>query len=58
MVIANIEGRSLTDEHFEPIWNAIDAAALPVLVHPTAPPGVGEMDMANYGLVASGWVHV
>ena len=32
---------------------AIDAKALPVLVHPTAPPGVGEMDMVRFQLTAS-----
>ena len=46
MVLANIAGRSLTDPLFAPIWQAIDAAQLPVLVHPTAPPGSREMDMA------------
>ena len=51
MVLANVDGRSLTDEGFSPIWKAIDDAALPVLVHPTAPPGVREMDMAKHNLV-------
>jgi len=46
MVLANIAGRSLTDPLFASIWEAIDAAHLPVLVHPTAPPGSREMDMA------------
>ena len=45
MVLANIDGKPLTDPAFATIWAAIDARALPVLVHPTAPPGVGEMDM-------------
>jgi aminocarboxymuconate-semialdehyde decarboxylase len=53
MVLANIDGRSLTDPQFEPIWRAIDARSLPVLVHPTAPPGVGAMDMARFQLTAS-----
>ncbi|HJS74487.1 MAG TPA: amidohydrolase family protein [Vicinamibacteria bacterium] len=51
MVLANVDGRSLTDEAFSPIWKAADDAALPVLVHPTAPPGVREMDMAKHNLV-------
>ena len=46
MVLANIAGKSLTDPLFAGVWEAIDASALPVLVHPTAPPGVREMDMA------------
>ncbi|MDQ2963678.1 MAG: amidohydrolase family protein [Pseudomonadota bacterium] len=53
MVLANVDGKSLTDPAFEPIWQAIDARPLPVLVHPTAPPGVAEMDMARFQLTAS-----
>ena len=53
MVLANIGGQPLTDPAFAPIWAAIDAKALPVLVHPTAPPGVGEMDMQRFQLTAS-----
>ena len=50
---ANISGMSLTDPLIAPIWKAIDDRALPVLVHPSAPPGVGAMDMGRYNLVAS-----
>jgi aminocarboxymuconate-semialdehyde decarboxylase len=53
MVLANVGGQPLTDPAFAPIWAAIDAKALPVLVHPTAPPGVGEMDMQRFQLTAS-----
>ncbi|HZQ61510.1 MAG TPA: amidohydrolase family protein [Casimicrobiaceae bacterium] len=53
MVLANINGRPLTDQHFAPVWDAIDARGLPVLVHPTAPPGVAEMDMMRFQLTAS-----
>jgi aminocarboxymuconate-semialdehyde decarboxylase len=53
MVLANIAGRSLTEPHFAPIWQAIDGMALPVLVHPTAPPGTPEMDIRSYNLIAS-----
>jgi aminocarboxymuconate-semialdehyde decarboxylase len=53
MVLANIDGRSLTDAEFAPIWSAIDERALPVLVHPTAPPGVADMDMVRFQLTAS-----
>ncbi|NQV57486.1 MAG: amidohydrolase family protein [Rhodospirillales bacterium] len=52
-VAANVSGMSLTDPHLKPIWDAIDAKGLPVLVHPSAPPGVGEMDMQRFNLVAS-----
>ena len=50
MVLANVAGRSLTDPLFEPIWAEIDRRALPVLVHPTDPPGADVMDMTRYDL--------
>jgi aminocarboxymuconate-semialdehyde decarboxylase len=53
MVLANIGGRSLTDPLFAPVWQEIDRRALPVLVHPTAPPGTLEMDLRQYNLIAS-----
>jgi len=53
MVLANIDGRHLTDPAFAPIWQAIEEHRLPVLVHPTAPPGVREMDMTQFQLTAS-----
>jgi len=53
MVLANIAGKHLTDPAFARIWKAIDEASLPVLIHPTAPPGVKEMDMAQFQLTAS-----
>ncbi|MDP6069143.1 MAG: amidohydrolase family protein [Alphaproteobacteria bacterium] len=52
-VTANVREMSLTDKTLAPIWQAIDDRALPVLVHPAAPPGVGAMDMFSYNLVAS-----
>ena len=52
MVIANVNGRHLTDPLFDPIWKAIDAAALPVLVHPGAPPGSAELGMQEFQLTA------
>jgi aminocarboxymuconate-semialdehyde decarboxylase len=53
MVLANIAGQSLTDPRFAPIWEAIDRRALPVLVHPTAPPGTPSLDLRRYNLIAS-----
>ena len=53
MVLANIDGRQLTDPAFAPVWKAIDKAKLPVLVHPSAPPGVREMQMTEFQLTAS-----
>ena len=50
MVLANVAGRSLTDPFFAPVWAEIDRRDLPVLVHPTDPPGVDMMDMTKYDL--------
>lgn len=50
MVLANVAGRSLNDPFFSPIWEEIDRRALPVLLHPTDPPGVDLMDMGKYDL--------
>ncbi len=50
MVLANIDGRSLNDEFFAPIWQAIDDKALPVLLHPTDPPGAKVLDMGEFDL--------
>jgi aminocarboxymuconate-semialdehyde decarboxylase len=50
MVLANVAGKSLTDPVFAPIWAEIDKRALPVLVHPTDPPGVDLMDMTKFDL--------
>ena len=50
MVLANVAGRSLTEEAFAPIWTEIDRRALPVLVHPSEPPGTDLMDLGKYDL--------
>jgi aminocarboxymuconate-semialdehyde decarboxylase len=50
MVLANVAGRSLTEEAFAPIWAEIDRRALPVLVHPAEPPGADAMDLGRYDL--------
>ena len=42
-----------SDLRFAPIWRAIDRRALPVLVHPTAPPGTKQLDVARFNLIAS-----
>jgi aminocarboxymuconate-semialdehyde decarboxylase len=52
MVLANIDGKALTDPAFASIWKVIDEKKLPVLVHPTAPPGTGEMGMHEFQLTA------
>jgi len=53
MVLANINGRSLTEAAFDPIWRAIDDLALPVLIHPTAPPGTALMDLSTHNMTGS-----
>lgn len=53
MVLANVDGLSLTDKRFAPIWKEIDRSGLPVLVHPTAPPGTKQLDVIAYNLIAS-----
>src|SRR5688500_5319461 len=53
MVLANIDGASLTDRTFAPVWKEIDKRGLPVLVHPSAPPGTAELDVLRYNLIAS-----
>src|SRR3970282_1399958 len=53
MVLATVAGGHLTDDKFAPIWQAIDQRALPVLVHPTEPPGTPDMDMRKYSLAST-----
>jgi aminocarboxymuconate-semialdehyde decarboxylase len=53
MVLANIDGESLTHKKFSTIWKEIDRRGLPVLVHPSAPPGTAELDVMRYNLIAS-----
>ena len=53
MVLANINGRSSTEGAFAPVWKEIDRRALPVLVHPSTPPGADQMDAATYQLIGS-----
>ena len=52
MVLANIGGQHLTDPAFANIWKEIDRRALPVLVHPSAPPGSRELGMHEFQLTA------
>ena len=52
MVLANIGGKALTDPMFSNIWKEIDQRALPVLVHPSAPPGTPAMGLHEFQLTA------
>ena len=53
LTLGNINGRHLTDALFTPIWEAIDKRGLPVLLHPTYPPGIDELGLTQYAMVAS-----
>jgi aminocarboxymuconate-semialdehyde decarboxylase len=53
LTLGNINGRHLTDPLFRPIWQAVDDLALPVLLHPTAPPGVEELQMSEFAMIGS-----
>lgn len=52
MTLGNIAGKPLTSPEFGPVWTAIEAAGLPVLVHPTVPPGARDMGLEVYNLIA------
>lgn len=51
IILANVNETPLDDPRFEPVWSALNARRLPVLLHPTVPPGVEAMGMDRYGLV-------
>lgn len=53
MAIANVEGEHLTADRFARIWEEIDRLALPVLVHPTVPPGADDMQLDRFHLAWS-----
>jgi aminocarboxymuconate-semialdehyde decarboxylase len=53
MQLANIDGVSLTDRRFAPVWKEIERRGLPVLIHPSAPPGTQYLDVVKYNLIAS-----
>ena len=53
MQLANVDGVSLTDRRFAPVWKEIDRRGLPVLIHPSAPPGTKYLDVMKYNLIAS-----
>ena len=51
MTLANIRGKFLNDPKFETVWADIEKRDLPVLIHPTVPPGSEKMDLATYKLL-------
>jgi aminocarboxymuconate-semialdehyde decarboxylase len=53
MALANVRGDLLIDPKFAKIWQAIDDKALPVLIHPTMPPGSEFMDLGQYNIASA-----
>lgn len=51
IVLANVEETPLDDPRFEPVWAELNRRRLPVLLHPTVPPGVEALGMETYDLV-------
>lgn len=52
MTLANIRGKFLNDPLFDPVWEKIQQWDLPVLIHPTVPPGSEKMDLTTHRLLA------
>lgn len=53
ILLANVDETPLDDPRFEHFWAAVNDRQLPVLLHPTVPPGIESMGMDQYGLVPS-----
>jgi aminocarboxymuconate-semialdehyde decarboxylase len=53
IVLANVNEVPLDDPRFEPVWQELNRRRVPTLLHPTAPPGVPEMGLGDYGLIPS-----
>ena len=51
MTLANIRGKFINDPRFDPIWADIEKRGMPVLIHPTIPPGSEKMDLGTYKLL-------
>jgi Amidohydrolase len=47
-VLGNIGGEPARAARFDLVWAEIDRHELPVLLHPTAPPGVERLTMTAY----------
>jgi aminocarboxymuconate-semialdehyde decarboxylase len=53
IILANVNEVPLDDARFEPVWQELNRRRVPTLLHPTAPPGVPEMGLGDYGLIPS-----
>ncbi|MBT3915649.1 MAG: amidohydrolase [Rhodospirillaceae bacterium] len=52
MTLANVRGKYLNDQLFDPVWTDIEKRGLPVLIHPTIPLGSEKMDLGTHRLAA------
>lgn len=53
MALANVGGMPHTHPRLQPIWRELDRRMLPVLIHPTVPPGFEAMDLRRFNLVSA-----
>ena len=51
MTLANVRGKFLNDPRFDPVWADIEKRGMPVLIHPTVPPGSEKMDLGTHRLL-------
>ncbi len=51
IILANVNDAPLDAPQFEVFWAALNERKLPVLLHPTTPPGVDDMGMDQYGMI-------
>ena len=51
MTLANVRGKFLNDPEFDPIWADVERRGMPVLIHPTVPPGSERMDLGTHSLL-------
>lgn len=53
IILANVNEVPLDDDRFEPVWQELNRRKVPTLLHPTAPPGVPDMGLGDFGLIPS-----
>lgn len=51
IILANVNDVPLDDPRFEEFWAELNRRRLPVLLHPTVPPGAESMGLGSYGLI-------
>ena len=53
IILANVNEKPLDSPELEPFWAELNTRRMPVLLHPTVPPGIDSMGMDQFGLVPS-----